>query len=580
MANTADPGLNINFQGLIKNQGGEGEGEFSSQCGSVTHQTKPKFDGCAALVAQGLIPGAIGFNCPEIKGPERGDVLAPWVLVEFGSGGSNAFVPGAGAGGSKITVSNLSSPNTTPQNTAVIQSFEMGASDGITVRVTILDQEGGSFVDFYDNLLKDWNCLKNQAVGVATMKYQFGWVKSGCNQNYPTSYSKCYYATVTGIDTSFSEGKFRAEIQGVDIGKLMQQGHVEEIKGDDGENKMCLMDAIEKLLTNDVAPNVKSVRFLRQAEGGPKPCGFDFKEGKGCFKIVDGVRISKGPKDKFVPSSRNKLETCMKWIGDFSTDGQGDEPKGWIATYDPTILGGEIIFWEDSKPNCTSKADDFFAKKCVGMYTVNGGKNSAVIEFNPKINWNFAQLVVGGGAVGDGAADPWFKDQPGKGAKSPGRTDCPTLTRAAIEGAGHPLAVTNTEVMQNKFGDQGQAERQKAVGRQLKASKVRHDNFTSELVIIGDPTLNPLDVMNKYMTILFINPFHLQIGTGCTDWTARPPCNEVLTSKAYRVKQINHKIELGKYTTHYTVELAAQQTDGSTEAKLGLWVNGWRPQVC
>lgn len=575
---SGDPGLNINFQGIIQK-----DGKDTDQCSSFTDQYSGKYTGCVAAIAG---PGGenngpfANLGCPS-KGTEKGHVLAPWVLIEFGTQNDNGTF---GGGGNKITVSNLSSPTTEPKNTAVIQSFEFGQSDGIIVNVTIQDTEGGSFVDFVENLFSDWNCLHGGTDGGIpnpTMKFQFGWVKSGCLTPMPTSHSECYYCIIDGIDTSFSEGKFIAELTGTDITRTMMQGHTDEVKGDDGENKMCLADAVRELLTNDVSPNIGSVAFRRWEGGKLVPAGFEHKEadcalGKNPPQGADkkDFAANKGPKRKWTPSSQDKLRSAMRWLEGWSSD--GNPPKGWMPMYNANAPKGEMVFIEDQRPDCEAKPDLYFDQDCVGVYIVNGSKESSVLEFNPKIHWDFSRLVSGGGGMGNQAA----KGQKTKGSKSHGRRDCPGLTRAALQGAGHPLQTPSTEVHQAIFGKDQEDEKQKADVLQLKAFKVLHDDVTAELVIVGDPTFTPIKTRHKYLTIAFINPYFLQVGRGCTDWTSRPPCNEVLTSKAWQILQIFHKIELGKYTTHITVFLPPGGTDGSPGEPLGLWVNGWRPKLC
>ncbi len=571
-----DPGLNINFQGIIQKNGKD-----TDQCRSFHDQSSVgKFEGCVAAIAG---PGDIGGDPFGIfcsgKGAERGHVLAPWVMIEFGIQNNNGTF---GSGDNRITVSNLSSPTTDPKNTAVIQSFEFGHSDGFIVNVTIQDTEGGSFVEFVDNLFSDWNCLHGGgAVPFPTMKFQWGWVKSGCLTPIPTTHSECYYCIMDGIDTSFSEGKFIAELTGTDICRTMMQGHTDKVKGDDGPNKMCLADAIRELLTNDVSPNVGSVAFRRWKGGKLVPAGFEHKEagcglGKNPDQGADGkdFAANKGPKDKWIPQSQDKLRCVMRWLEGWSTD--GTPPKGWMPMYNANAPKGEMVFFEDQRPNCEAKPDAFFDQDCVGVYIVNGSKKSPVLAFNPKIHWDFSRLVSGGGGLGNQAA----KGQKTKGSKSHGRRDCPGLTRAALQGAGHPLQTPSTEVHQAIHGKRQEDEKQKADVLQLKAFKVLHDDVTAELVVVGDPKLTPIKTMFKYVTIAFINPFFLQIGRGCTDWTSRPPCNEVLTSKAWQVQQVLHKIELGKYTTHLTVFLPPAGTDGKPGEPLGLWINGWRPKLC
>jgi hypothetical protein len=535
---------------------------------SVSDKKNVVLKGCASNV-----------TC-EAKGVEKGNTLAPWVLVEFLSGDR---------AGNKITVSNRSSPGTDPPHTTVIQSFELGFKDGLQSRMTIHDTEGGSFVQFAENLLTDWQCVKDPGVPISKVKMQFGWVKSGCPIEYTPAFSRCYYGIIQGLDTSYTEGKFIAEVTISDVGTVMMEGNVEEIKGSDDQT-MCLADAITLLLTQDVAPNVAKVSF-RKLEGKQLvPTGFlkndpdcDVKNvptgGDGKPSIIGG----KGPKDKWDPKSQDKMTAAMRWIGRFNSI----DKKGWVPFFNPDTIGGEIIFLADGKPECDDETTAFFWDKCLGHYVVNGGNDSPVLEFNPKIKWDFAQLQAGGGVMGDQSTNPIDEE----GAKSPGRRSCQTLRRARIPGAGHPMHITSDEVNLRLYGKKAEKESQDNQTQQIKAARVNADPIQAELVIVGYPEYVPLTSHGKYVSITVINPFFVTAkrGQGCGDWdiTTKNACNEVLSNPGWLIDQVNHKIELGKFTTHITVELASPGSpDGNVGQHGGLWTglanwsNGWVPVTC
>jgi hypothetical protein len=547
----------------------------SATCNTAQSDTlQPVLTGCAAQVT----------DCTA-KGPEKGNTLAPYVLVEFGAFGADGLNTG-----NKITVSNESSPGTSPPHTAIVQSFELGFSDGLGGKIVIQDTEGGSFVQFAENLFADWKCLENP-VTTPQIKMQFGWVKSGCERPYPFSFSRCYYGIIDGLDTSYTEGKFIAELKIIDIGKAMTEGHVEAVKGSDDQT-WCLADAIRALLTNDVSPNVGNVSF-RKVEGGELvPTGFLKNDADCGGPVPDGgdgqpsITGGKGPKDKWDPKSQPKMTAAMRWIKDYNSV----DKKGWRPFYDPSTPGGEIIFLADSKPHCDDAPTSFFWDKCLGHYIVNGGNESPVLEFNPKIHWDFAMLVSGGGQTGDQKVKPL----PEEGSKSPGRRDCPKLKRAIIPGAGHPMAITSNEVLLNQEGANAEDEGHKAQINQFKAYRVNIAPINAELVIIGDPEYYPLKTQGKYVSITVINPFFVQKNGGqddggCADWnvTTINACNEVLSHPGWQVMKIMHKIELGKYTTHLTVQQAGPGTlDGNQGQHGGLWEgeggwnNGWTPVSC
>jgi len=369
-------------------------------------------------------------SCPQ-KLPESGNSLAPWVQICFEDGDS------------KITVSNNSSPQTAPKNVAAIQGFEMGQSDGMTVRVTIQDQHGGRFHDFMDHLFKNWSCLtakasakagSTTASGTASvqtsnafnnrMYFQFGWVKDGCVRPSEPSLSHCYYVTMTEVETTFSDGKFTAEITGRDSGSSMMEGAAETVQGGDSEAEaMCLKDAIKYLLVDsEQGPSVGNVRFLTMMSGYPTDIGFeycdpkcdctymgnDYEVRKSLPEIAPGTEPShnRGPRLKWNAAGRNKLQAAFAWMKGWRTQNK----KGWTCAINPSCAEQEIIFWEDRNPRCLSKGDGYWDPTCIGTYIVNGGKQSPVLEFNPKIGWNFSMMTSTGGASSSESSHPIPED--------------------------------------------------------------------------------------------------------------------------------------------------------------------------
>jgi len=500
--------------------------------------------------------------------PESGHVLAPWVACKFEGAGS------------VITVSNHSSPNTNPKHVAAIKSFEYGFTDGMSVKFVIQDQQGGSFVTFIDHMLKEWSCLEKGNPMTVRMKFQFGWVKSGCQNPVPEARSQCHYALIDSVETSFSEGKFTTELTGHDTGWRMLEGGEEEIFGGEGEEAMCLKDAIVKMLTQGkYAPNVKQVDFLKTEGGMIKPAKFEY----GCPNKTTGKENKKkGPPGKWVANGQNKIQVAMSWLSGWRS---WPKLRSWTPQYDSTVPGGRIIFWEDRRPKCVCEGDKYWDQNCIGKFIVNGGKKSPVIEFNPQIRWDFGRLVSVGGAVSDQAAGPMPSESGGStfgGSKTPGRKDCSSLTRAKQLGAGHTLQTTGTENHVNQFGKLSTQKAQEANEESFKALKVLHDEIRADLVIVGAPTLlPPFESRQRNVHIKFVNPFHLMGGEGCTDWLASPRLNEVLTNKGWLVDSVTHKIEAGNYTTTLSLYLTAPGKDGDVGQPLGLWCGAkWIPKFC
>jgi hypothetical protein len=496
-----------------------------------------KLDGCLVGYGAGCSGG--------VRLPEDGHVLAPWVAVTFEGSGS------------LITVGNDSSPNTNPVNSAIIKSFEFGYSDGLTLRVVIHDEQGGSLVRFMEHLLKDYVCLKNGNPATVRMKTQFGWVKTGCPNPLPVVASRCIFCLVDSLETSYHEGKFVCEITGKDLCYRMPEGGTYHIYGGEGKNAIALTAAIKEYMTNSCAPNVKSVKFCRMEGGKCVPC--PFKNG--------GVA---GPKGKWIASGQDKLACTMRWLAGHPTD----RKLGWVGTYNSENPSGELIFWEDSKPLGT-QPDSYWDKNCIGTYIVNGGKRSSVIEFSPKIRWDFARLDNQGGQLSSTKINATGQ----QGSVLPG------AVQSGLDAQGHPCTgqntqATSTETHRDNFNSSETVEVIAGNSATHRALRILHDNVEADITIVGDPTILPPSeaMFSKNMTIIVVNPYFMRRNSSDTlEWLANPVCNEVLSNKGWLCKSIVHKIEAGRYTTTIGVYLTAGGVDAPPKSPLGNWTGGWVP---
>ena len=473
--------------------------------------------------------------------PEEGSSLSPWVAITFEGTGST------------ITVGNDSSPNTTPTNVACIKSFEFGYSDGMTVKAIIQDEQGGSFVTFMEHIMKDFVCLEKGSPANVRMKFRFGWTKQTCSDPLPTASSGCFYALCDSVESSISHGIFTFEITAKDLCHRMLEGGTSLIKGAAGDKGMFVKDAVSAFLMKGESPNVASVKFLRIVKGERQPAAFKEKQ-------------KTGP---FLGNGDNKIAVVMSILKNYPSD----KGKSWIPQYNSEEPGGEIIFWEDPKPDCNELNAFNFDQNCIGAYIVNGGKSSPVIDFSPKIRWDFSRLT----SVGGGMGAEKVGGLPGKGAKNPG-DDCPGL---AVRGAGQRFAAVAAEALKVINGALAGAVAFFGQMQQFKALKILHDNIEADLTIVGDPTIvSPSQgIWARNISIIVINPYFLTAtgNSACGEWLAVPTCNEVLSNKAWLVKSITHRIEGGKYTTTIGVYLTAPGIDMPPGTGLGGWINGWKP---
>lgn len=499
-----------------------------------------RLDGCLASYGGACAGG--------VKLPEDSHTLAPWVAITFEGSGST------------ITVGNQSSPATNPPHVACIKSFEFGYSDGLSCRCTLQDEQGGSFVQFMQNLLKDYSCLRNGSPASVRMKVQFGWSKSGCPASLPPATSRCFYCLSDSVETNFSGGKFTFEITGKDLCHRMFEGGTQTTYGGEGQNAIPITQAIRQFMVEQCPPNVGAVRFCRMEGGQCRPA--QFKQGG-----------AEGPRGKWMANGQDKLRVIMRWLeGHLS-----DRDKSWIPQYNSEVPNGELILWEDTKPR-EPQGDGYWDQNCLGTYIVNGGKRSAVIEFNPKIRWDFARLTSAGGNLGDGRVNAMNTP----GSANPGRE--PGLNRQQQPCAGQTAQTTSTETQRDNNGADATRVQNRANDEAMRALKILHDNIEADLTIVGDPTiLPPSEAMwSKNLTIILVNPYFLRFAnlvetTPRLEWLAQPVCNEVLSSKAWICKSVTHKIEAGNYTTTIGVYLAAPGVDSPPGSPIGNWSGGWRP---
>lgn len=492
-------------------------------------------------------PGGEGYdgNCYQkyacrgqaIMLPEDAHTLSPWVRCIFKDGE-----------GRTITVSNNSSPEI--DNSAVIKSFDFGMSDGLHCKVVIHDQAGSALETFAKNLLRDYS-----KIDPSMLKFQveWGWTKAGCPTPAPSSRSCLHYMILDSIETNFVGGKFIHEITGTDLANRMLEGGVEKTYGEDG-NLMSLKEAIKQLFTEDPPPKISEVKFLRMENGTCTE--YDFEDDS------KGLASDGSPKGKWHAKGMDKLQAALSWLGQYRTD----RKKGIRPAYQSTSEGGAIIFWEDNKPKCDEIPD--WDSNCVGTYVVNGGKASSVIEFNPKIRWDFARMTCVGGNVPEATIQaPQMPQQ-----KTIGRPDCEKLIRPACEGMGQLTAITVSENRKNENNKEASTKVVKAQDEQARAMKLLTDAIEADLVVIGDPALpTPGEgLFLRNLSIVYINPFHLlKSSSECGEWIVKPTCNAILSNKAWLIKRCNHHIQEGHYTTTIGIYLATPGVDLDPDSPWG-----------
>lgn len=490
-------------------------------------------------MACNLVGCIANYTCDnQLKLPVQGTNLAPFVHLWIQ--GSNF----------DITVGNDSDPDN--GNMAVIKSFQLGTSNGAGMEVEIHDEQGGNFEAFMSRLNKSIN----NANFDYKMRVQWGWIDRACGATGGSIVSKSdvFIFIPIHVEASFAEGKIRYKLTGTSLLEVVFAAREATIQGSD-DHKVSLKAAIRQLFLTG-PPVINSVRFLRlSGEGSCGNADGTSQTSEWGFSEKDGG--CDGPVQKWETDQQNKLSAAMKWIEPFSTD----RDKGVVPIWNPSVPGGEIIFYEDPAPKCGESVD--WCSRSLGTYLVNGGSCSNVLSFTPSAKWVFDAISKSGGKTGVTT---------GKSAPRTGRDGC----NIGQKGAGNMTSTpfSTAQIDQNGFGS---IEEYMAAQANHDSANKRVYSMEGELKIQGDPSIaGPLKVYGRTVSIVVISPFHIEQSGYCGDWLAKPGCHPVYSNKAWWVKGVDHMIKEGSYVTTLKVALMAPGSDideGSTFG--GLNSGGW-----
>lgn len=482
------------------------------------------------------------YDCGNLQKAIDADIVAPIVIATVTS-------PEGG-----ITVGNRSAPSFS--NHAAIKSFQYGMSDGIGCTIEIVDEEGGSFPEFFGKVA---NCLEN-AADKYLLKVRWGWLVESCFGMGSPILSSIHTFLIKRVSVNMENGIFRFVLEGIDlIGGAQEETRAECTYGAD-DDPMPLKEAIKKLFKN-YTPPVSSVKFLRVKAGGGTE-DWDFK------KINGEV-----PKGVWQANQTNPLSTALEWMRPFQTERE----KGVVPAWNDTASQPEIIFWEDYSPSCDEQLDGCSRSK--GTYIVNGGDCSRVISFKPEINWTFAVAANVGGIINEGQA---------KGEKQAEEQECQLKAgekkgggggggKGCAKGGVQTEQQTPDTGLRNYGNKEATKETIKSDQKHQRANRT-YEPVKAELVIQGDPVnYDRLDqIKGKLVSVVYINPFHVIGGGSSCDWLQISNCNSVLSNKGWDLLQVAHDIQDGSYTTTLSLFLTAPGSNVSTSLNLGSTGEGFR----
>ena len=432
----------------------------------------------------------------------------------------------ADADGVVLTVGNNS--YTAGNNSAAIKSFDYDATTGGAAKIEIIDQEGGSFDQFFATLERCGGCNNTKL----TVCIDWGWIYRDCNGNsvvWPLAgmlqnqSQVCITLFVRSISLDTSGGVFRYTCDCVCVMKNSEDIEGEWAEGDE-DHGLYIIDALKDLYENH-DPKIP-------------------------FRQTPDVQLKNGgPKWNWLANSQCKLSCFHRWIEPFTNqDGRG-------FTISTDVVGDEDAQYGFAEMETGDEIDENgcpVSKGNLGTFIVNGGKCSSVLEFHPKIDWKVGELAlshVSGTGMGEspGGSGP-LSENPPQGLCQ--------ATVALSTSRSRPANWDTTEGITKAI----RANRMANYYRSGKPAVIE-----AEMKITGNPSLeyvNPTMMVGHTVSILYINPFYLKQNfsknsSDCGEFLASgdSTINKLFTNENWWIKACHHSIRDGNYTTTLTIQL-------------------------
>ena len=426
-----------------------------------------------------------------------------------------------------ITVGNESYPYR--ENKACIKSINFGFNSSMEGNMEIIDEEGGALSVFIEALRK---CAGDGARSI--IKYQIGWVYSKCDYPYsrfPVKYSPIMENTINKIDTNFSEGIIKFNIQFSTIAETLQNARENKIFGEQfGGKKMHLNEAIRQLAAIEPKLNVKFARI----------------DDDGKMQFFNGHKWAKyEPKAAWQADGLNRYSVIQKWVENFTVD-NGSGEKGIVVIHSPEKID-EILILEDP-----SKEDETLNPKPIGTFIVNGGNCSNVLEFSPSLSLTLPNVSKSTG----GSTNPNGSESELKVKDKKKTTDTDNI--------GTQQTIVISQQAQYVMGKDASKNTNAAQEKHSKANRTYYINFLqiaeAELKIVGStmPIFYDISILSSNVSIVIINPFHIELnGNGCGDFLKKSSCHPTFSSKNWHVRVVHHSVQDGSFVTTLKVYASA-----------------------
>lgn len=601
---------------------------------------------------------------PMYKTALGGNTKSAWVRIAFQQYdiGTNLEDPVA-TWKTILTMGNLSQPFNDEKCMATIQGFQYGwgtTNEGNRCRITILDQKGSDFQQWIQRMGINPEGDAVPVQGKYRMKVQFGWYVTGgattdiCGQppqpllkiqnefgdlqstpaaeGFNSAYIICspvMYFLTDWINVHWADGKFKYELEGVDLLVRAQENLVSKTYGKDTK-KMYFTKAV-KLLGQMSFPPFRVEFKALNALGEVVDMQFAARDGnfedRTCNSGSDCEKYNFdcegwGPYDVWDTNASTPLTVIQNWIkkGVFAQDLTGKITSsggktGITMNYDPTYKFndypadtdpcdlpctsaapqyGRLILWANAIPYCQGNFNDNeINARLKAVYVVNGGNCSPVISFNPSFRWRQTAAMKGGGAANPGITNTITGGVLGSAIVAMAnqvigmvKANCAIASTPGLKRQAVPMATRSTAVTPNP-----PQMTQEAVYHQI-MTNMAIGVIEATLRIQGDPSYwlcTPVAGMGRCVGIVFINPYFLVHGAtsnDCPVWASNDPdnpdeqfksiCNELLTNKGWFVMGVDHQIKDGQYVTELRLRLVAPGAElnpAGSVVNLGGWAD-------
>ena len=413
------------------------------------------------------------------------------------------------------------------------------------------------------------------------MIVQFGWVGAKCGDGSissanPDVYDECpshapsriisqtCYFMPLNIVATYEGGKIKFTIEGVDLLRRTMGMRIDKPVGAEGKFKeMSTREAIQKMLKDEAKTEV-AFKY-KNAAGNCADMGFEQDDGVSETDSFPPKGSYGGPKGPKRPANLTPLGAAMEWLKPLKTH---PNKKAVVPLWDVNSPTPRLVFTEDPMPKCDCDGFDP-ARSSLGTYIVNGGKNSPVLQFQPKVNWPFEGSTPQGGtnASGASATTETIKENP--------QFTCQDLVNFSNNAGsgGNPVAAEAQAEASEKKANAGAAE---SVQRMTRAYKP-YEAITCQLTVQGDPSFaSPTFLVGRTFSIIVINPYHYsrQVGDGCGEWLARPIINETYSNRSWFIQGCTHQIKEGSYQTMFDLMLPAPGVDINPKLPVGCPESG------